>query len=349
MIYLHGKPPYRAVFLHGGPGAPGSAAIAARELSKTQGILEPWQSAHSIAGLLEELEMQLGAASLPCSLLGHSWGAMLALLFAARHPGAVQQLLLVSCPPLTADFAGQITDRRLKNLSAADAARFLELSRILSLPSQQNRDGLLSEFGPFGRKGRRRRSPVSPGAGKYRCRRLCVHLGRSRNTAQCGRILAGFTEDRLSGLCASWRTGPPSFGWSTDSPAEHTNPLSVDSVSLLRPHTFSGAGCRRILLSGRSKNPVRRAGHPLTLQRPWLIVIPAYHEGVFREWIHFAAYIIPERFPQYRFRRQCRLRQIRKIFFAHFPFKAHAAPFAGPSDPAKDFGRRNNGHSFFAL
>ena len=79
MIYLHGKPPYRAVFLHGGPGAPGSAAIAARELSKTQGILEPWQSAHSIAGLLKELEMQLGAASLPCSLLGHSWGAMLAL------------------------------------------------------------------------------------------------------------------------------------------------------------------------------------------------------------------------------------------------------------------------------
>lgn len=152
MIYLHGKPPYRAVFLHGGPGAPGSAAIAARELSKTQGILEPWQSAHSIAGLLKELEMQIGAASLPCSLLGHSWGAMLALLFAARHPGAVQQLLLVSCPPLTADFAGQITDRRLKNLSAADASRFLELSRILSSPSQQNRDGLLSELGLLAEK-----------------------------------------------------------------------------------------------------------------------------------------------------------------------------------------------------
>ena len=152
MIYLHGKPPYRAVFLHGGPGAPGSAAIAARELSKTQGILEPWQSAHSIAGLLKELEMQLGAASLPCSLLGHSWGAMQALLFAARHPSAVRQLLLISCPPLADGYSRQITDRRLKNLSAADAARFLELSSILSSPSQQNSDGLLSELGRLAEK-----------------------------------------------------------------------------------------------------------------------------------------------------------------------------------------------------
>lgn len=349
MIYLHGKPAVSGCI---SAWRPGSARFGGHR--RQRAFQNPGDSRAMAVGLLYCRPFEgIGDAAWRCqpSLLS-SWpflggyaGASLCRPASRRCAAAPSRLLPAPhgrfCrtnyrPPSEKSFGG-----RRGPVSRAFA------HSLIALSAKQRRT--LIRVGPFGRKGRRRRSPVSPGAGKYRCRRLCVHLGRSRNTAQCGRILAGFTEDLLSGLCASWRTGPPSFGWSADSPAEHTNPLSVGSISLLRPHTFSGAGCRRILLSGRSKNPVRRAGHPLTLQRPWLIVIPAYHEGVFREWIHFAAYIILERFPQYRFRRQCRLRQIRKIFFAHFPFKAHAAPFAGPSDPAKEWGRRNNGHSFFAL
>ncbi len=92
------------VLLHGGPGAPGSVAPVARDLSDSFRVLEPLQRTSDDGPLnvqqhIDDLEQVIAAW---CSwtkpvLLGHSWGAMLALAYAAEFPDTVAGLVLVGC------------------------------------------------------------------------------------------------------------------------------------------------------------------------------------------------------------------------------------------------------------
>ena len=73
---IHGKPPFSIAVVHGGPGAAGEMAAVASELRSRWGILEPFQSAGSLEGQVEELKKVLVEhADLPVTLLGYSWGA----------------------------------------------------------------------------------------------------------------------------------------------------------------------------------------------------------------------------------------------------------------------------------
>lgn len=56
MVGVHGSPPYRIAVVHGGPGACGSLARMAEELSQRmdQGVLEPIQAAGTLEGLTDE-------------------------------------------------------------------------------------------------------------------------------------------------------------------------------------------------------------------------------------------------------------------------------------------------------
>ena len=89
MVELHGKAPYKTVLIHGGPGAIGSLKNCAEELSRLteKGIVEALQSQYSIAGLIEELYLQIicNCQEKP-TLIGHSWGAGLSFLFAGKYP-----------------------------------------------------------------------------------------------------------------------------------------------------------------------------------------------------------------------------------------------------------------------
>lgn len=82
------------VVLHGGPGAPGHMAPVARGLADSFQILEPRQRgsgsepltvARHVADLDGLVESHCGGAR--PALVGSSWGAMLALAYAAAHPG----------------------------------------------------------------------------------------------------------------------------------------------------------------------------------------------------------------------------------------------------------------------
>jgi len=92
------------VVLHGGPGAPGGARLLAEALADPFRVLEPWQRwssyvpltvAQHVADLAFVIEAEI-PASRP-ALVGESWGAMLALAFAAAHPDRVAALALVGC------------------------------------------------------------------------------------------------------------------------------------------------------------------------------------------------------------------------------------------------------------
>jgi len=90
--------------LHGGPGAPGYMAPVARGLADSFRVLEPLQRASGgqpltvarhVADLHESVESRCGG--MRPALVGHSWGAMLALAYAAAHPGRAASLVLIGC------------------------------------------------------------------------------------------------------------------------------------------------------------------------------------------------------------------------------------------------------------
>jgi len=92
------------VVLHGGPGAAGYMAPVARGLADSFRVIEPLQRgsgsepltvARHVADLHELVESRCGAAR--PALVGSSWGAMLALAYAAAHPGSAGPLVLVGC------------------------------------------------------------------------------------------------------------------------------------------------------------------------------------------------------------------------------------------------------------
>jgi pimeloyl-ACP methyl ester carboxylesterase len=82
----------------------GEAAPLARGLADSFRVIEPWQRgsggepltvARHVADLHNLVEAQSGCTK--PALVGESWGAMLALAYAAAHPDAAGSLVLVAC------------------------------------------------------------------------------------------------------------------------------------------------------------------------------------------------------------------------------------------------------------
>lgn len=94
---VHGGVPL--VVLHGGPGAPGSARGLASALARSRWVLEPLQRWSGTVPLSVAQHVADLAQVAPerAVLIGHSWGAMLALSYAALHPARVHALVLVGC------------------------------------------------------------------------------------------------------------------------------------------------------------------------------------------------------------------------------------------------------------
>lgn len=144
----HGAPPFRIAVIHGGPGAAGSVGAVARELAHLSGTLEPLQTADTIPGQIEELKSIFEShGEAPFILVGHSWGAWLSALFAARHPALVKKLILVAAAPFEEHYAESIMPTRLSRLNEKERARLRHLQDVLSDPHQHNKNAALAEFG----------------------------------------------------------------------------------------------------------------------------------------------------------------------------------------------------------
>lgn len=130
---VYGLPPRSVAVIHGGPGAQGEMAPVANELALKRGVIEPFQTLLSVEGLIRELSLVLEEqANLPAVLVGHSWGAWLAFLTAARYPELVRKLILVSSGPFEAIYAGDITPTRLGRMCKRekDEAKILLKKKI---------------------------------------------------------------------------------------------------------------------------------------------------------------------------------------------------------------------------
>jgi pimeloyl-ACP methyl ester carboxylesterase len=147
-LRLYGKSPYKVAVIHGGPGAPGSIAPVASELSKTASVLEPLQTKAFIDGQVTELAAVLKKyGEMPVVLAGHSWGAWLSFIFAARYPELVKKLILISSGPFEEKYAVDITSRRLDRLSNEEREETFQLVEIINGESAGDRGQALMRFG----------------------------------------------------------------------------------------------------------------------------------------------------------------------------------------------------------
>lgn len=150
MKYLrkYGQQPFTIAVVHGGPGAPGSMAPVARELSRTFGVIEHLESARTIDGQVRELlEVLQDHGQMPVTLIGHSWGAWLAFIFAARYPQMVRKLILVGSGPFEERYAPGIMETRLARLSEEERHQVSALTASLQSPDTTNKTSLFSMYG----------------------------------------------------------------------------------------------------------------------------------------------------------------------------------------------------------
>jgi len=92
------------ILLHGGPAAYGDLGDMASNLVDSFRVIEPWQRASGDTPLTVDIHIQdlhnlvtLKCPDKPPAIVGHSWGAMLALCYAAAYPDRTGPIALVGC------------------------------------------------------------------------------------------------------------------------------------------------------------------------------------------------------------------------------------------------------------
>lgn len=145
-IRKYGQKPYQIGILHGGPGAAGEMKPVAESLSDDFGILELLQTEKSVNGQIKELHNQLTLnADFPVTLIGYSWGAWLALLFAAKYPDLLKKLILISSGAFEEKYNKDLMNVRLNRLKQNDREKAEKIITIIRSGNSDNE--ILREFG----------------------------------------------------------------------------------------------------------------------------------------------------------------------------------------------------------
>lgn len=149
-VRRHGTTGPVVTVLHGGPGAPGCAVGLAKALAPFFVVNEPLQRRSGEFPLTVESHIRDLAQITPGNaiLIGHSWGAMLTLSFAATHPDRVSKIFLVGCG--TYDNKSRILmKRRLSELmDEGTRLRIDGLRRLLNEESDPKKcDSIWRELG----------------------------------------------------------------------------------------------------------------------------------------------------------------------------------------------------------
>lgn len=144
----YGEKAYRVAVIHGGPGAAGSVKPICEELSKLCGVLEPLQTEMSVEGQLHELkEILEGNTEEPIILIGHSWGAMLVYMFAAKYNHLVKKIILVSSGSIEEKYYEDLQKNRESKLTEEEKSELKSLQHIFSNPDGNDMNKVFACFG----------------------------------------------------------------------------------------------------------------------------------------------------------------------------------------------------------
>lgn len=140
----YGRKGCAVIALHGGPAAVGSVAALARGLSETFRVIEPWQRGSGDAPLTVQTHVEdLHALVTHCcgderpALVGWSWGAMLALAFAAAYPDSVGPLALIGCGAFDKVARARFKSVLAERTDADLKARLDDLDRLYPDPAKR--------------------------------------------------------------------------------------------------------------------------------------------------------------------------------------------------------------------
>lgn len=144
----YGKAPYTVAVIHGGPGARGDMAPVAKELCKTCSVLEPLQTSTSINEQVQELYQILNKhGELPITLIGHSWGAWLGFIFAAKYPFFVKKLIIIGSGPFEEKYVSNIMKTRLSRVSKKERIKLDTMMEEMNNPCIKDKNLIFTKFG----------------------------------------------------------------------------------------------------------------------------------------------------------------------------------------------------------
>ncbi len=147
-LRLYGKEPFIIAVVHGGPGARGSVAPVAKEMSKYFGVLEPLQTKTTVNGQMDELFNELSVyARFPITLIGHSWGAWLSIIFTTKYPDYVNKLILVGAGPFEEKYVDDLDNTRKKRLTKKESEEYSSVLKRLNDPNIAVKDRLIARLG----------------------------------------------------------------------------------------------------------------------------------------------------------------------------------------------------------
>ena len=150
---MYGTAPYEVAVIHGGPGAAGGMAPVAKHLAKKRGVLEPLQTARSLEGQVEELKLLLEKnGTLPAILIGHSWGAWLSLIVAARHHEIVRKLILVGSGPFEDKYVEYIKRARFNRLSEDEKIEYESILDHINNPQILDKSPFFARLSELSKK-----------------------------------------------------------------------------------------------------------------------------------------------------------------------------------------------------
>jgi len=140
----HGDSGPPVLVLHGGPGAMGYMAPVGHGLAGRFRAIEPYQRrggktpltvARHVADLSQVVESRCRDAR--PALVGHSWGAMLALAYAAAHPGRAAALVLVGCGTFDPVSRARMVAAREERIDSRMQERLSKLNEEYSDPDER--------------------------------------------------------------------------------------------------------------------------------------------------------------------------------------------------------------------
>ncbi len=151
-VLVHGDAALpEVVLLHGGPGGQRSVSRLAQDLSRRYRVLEPLQRRAGDVPLTVERHAHdlAGVAPDSAPVIGHSWGAMLALSYASRHPQRVSRLVLIGCGTYDEESRRRYQGRVAERLGRRGLARLAGLEEALEHARERSEEDRL--FGELAR------------------------------------------------------------------------------------------------------------------------------------------------------------------------------------------------------
>ncbi|MBI9012447.1 MAG: alpha/beta hydrolase [Clostridiales bacterium] len=145
---IYGEEDIKLVLVHGGPGARGSMKDLALMLSDELGVLEINQTKCSIDELIEDMKVCIdNHCKEQFVLLGHSWGAWLICLYAARYPENINKLVLVGSGCFNEDYVREFNNTRMSRLSPKERVYFDSLVKELNSGDMSVKNDVMKKFG----------------------------------------------------------------------------------------------------------------------------------------------------------------------------------------------------------